>query len=436
MHLHKFLTLISAYSSVYSLVNQTFQGLSVIRALEAKKSMQTSFHQFQNPSITSWFLFAALGRAFALWADIICLIYMTIVIVSLLMFHAQFKSGQVGLILIYLKSLVRISQWGMRQTAELENQMTSVERILEYVEQPPEQQLNKIEEDKLKQWPQRGQIQFENFKMKYNQDDDYVLNELNFTVQANEKLGIVGRTGAGKSSIIQGIFRLAINEGCILIDDIDTELVSLQQLRSKISIIPQDPILFNADIRFNLDPLNECSDADLWKALEDVQLKSYFHQFPEGLNFHINDSGSNLSVGQRQLLCLARAILQKNKIIILDEATASIDSKQVEFCSVKKFIFKNFFLYFRTDKLIQSKIREKFADCTVLTIAHRLQTVMDSDRVLVMDSGQAIELDHPFVLLSNETSRLFSLAQQTGPTHSSVLLKMAENSFNTKQETK
>ncbi|XP_018392368.1 PREDICTED: multidrug resistance-associated protein 4-like isoform X2 [Cyphomyrmex costatus] len=219
----------------------------------------------------------------------------------------------------------------------------------------------------------------------------------------HRKIGIVGRTGAGKSSLIQALFRLADVDGLIEIDEVDTSQIGLHDLRSKISIIPQEPFLFSGSLRQNLDPFELYADDPLWRALEEVKLKEL------GLETHINEGGSNLSVGQRQLVCLARAIVRNNPILVLDEATANVDP--------------------RTDELIQTTIRRKFEKCTVLTIAHRLNTVMDSDRILVMDAGNAVEFDHPYVLLQRETSYLKSMVQETGTTMAEALVGVARNCY-------
>jgi len=220
----------------------------------------------------------------------------------------------------------------------------------------------------------------------------------------------VGRTGAGKSSLIQALFRLACNEGSIIVDGIDINELELHDLRSSFSIIPQEPVLFSGTMRTNLDPFNEYPDHVLWDALEEVELKVTIENLKGGLNTKMSESGSNFSVGQKQLMCLARAIIRNNKILILDEATANVDPQ--------------------TDALIQNTIRNKFRTCTVLTIAHRLNTIMNSDRVLVMDIGRAVEFDHPYNLLKNELGYFYKMVEQTGQPTFDVLRNIASENIN------
>lgn len=311
-------------------------------------------------------------------------------------------AGNIGLAVTQALSLTGMVQWGLRQWSELENQMTSVERIVEYTQVVPEESENGMEPPET--WPENGNVELRNVFLRYSKNDDYVIKDLNIIIEGKEKVGIVGRTGAGKSSLITALFRLAETEGDILIDDVITRHIKLHLLRSKISIIPQEPMLFLGTLRQNLDPLNEYKDEKLWSALEEVELKTAVSKLPETLLYHISEGGGNFSVGQRQLLCLARAILRKSKILVLDEATANVDSQ--------------------TDELIQTTIRKKFSESTILTVAHRLHTVMDSDKVLVMDEGKAVEYDHPHVLL-NRKGLLYTLVQESGQQTAQSLTEMA-----------
>jgi ABC-type multidrug transport system fused ATPase/permease subunit len=225
--------------------------------------------------------------------------------------------------------------------------------------------------------------------MRYRNQGSYVLKEIDFNIQAGEKIGIAGRTGSGKSSLMVALFRIEeLSEGNIYIDGIDIAQIPLKVLRSKLGIIPQDPVMFSASVRFNLDPFHLSSDEELWHVLEQVQMKQHVSSLPGKLSELVSEGGENFSAGQRQLICIARALLRKPKILVLDEATASIDNE--------------------TDALIQKMISEQFhGQCTVLTIAHRLHTIMDSDRVMVLDSGKIVEFDAPQRLLTREEGSVF-----------------------------
>ncbi|XP_071865797.1 ATP-binding cassette sub-family C member 4 isoform X2 [Bombus fervidus] len=316
-------------------------------------------------------------------------------------------AGNVGLAISQVLILCGMLQHGMRQTAETISQMTSVERILQFTqldkEGPFESEPNK---KPSAQWPSKGEINFDHLYLRYEDSAPPVLKDLCFTIKSGEKVGIVGRTGAGKTSLISALFRLTKLEGAIYIDKLDTKQIGLYELRRKISIIPQEPVLFSATLRDNLDPFHDFDDATLWAALEDVELKLSV----SSLDYNVDQGGANFSVGQRQLLCLARAILRNNKILLLDEATANVDPA--------------------TDALIQKTIRQKFKSCTVLTIAHRLNTIMDSNKVLVMDHGKAIEFDHPYVLLKNEQGHFTSMVKETGKLMFEQLKKIAEEAYN------
>jgi ABC-type multidrug transport system fused ATPase/permease subunit len=244
-------------------------------------------------------------------------------------------------------------------------------------------------------WPREGAISFRGIEMRYRPDLDPVLVDVNVEVRAREKIGIVGRTGAGKSSLLQSLFRLVeVSAGSIVIDGIDTATIGLKDLRSRISVIPQNPVIFSGTVRSNLDPFGETEDADIWRALRIVELERTIDGFDNKLDSVMAEDGGNLSVGQRQLMCLARAIIRGSSILVLDEATSNIDND--------------------TDTLIQRTVRSEFAQCTVLVIAHRLTTIADLDRILVLDAGRVLEFDTPTALLRDRNGAFTGMVRETG----------------------
>lgn len=395
-----------ARSPIYTHLSASLQGLTTIRAFRAEEILSKEFDNFQDAYTSAYYMFLTANRGFGFWLDMHCLVLIIFVVISILFIQGESFGGNVGLSLTQAVALSGMVQWGMRQWSELENQMTSVERVQEYADLPVEPDVHK--RDPPSNWPSLGNVKFENVSLKYAEDGEYVLKNLNFEIQPKEKIGIVGRTGAGKSSLIQAVFRLAQIEGSIFVDGIDSKDVQLRILRSKISIIPQEPVLFSGTLRKNLDPFDEYRDEILWDALDEVELKHAVNELSAGLDSKMAEGGSNFSVGQRQLVCLARAIVRNNKILVLDEATANVDPL--------------------TDAIIQNTIREKFENCTVLTIAHRLHTIMDSDKVLVMDAGQAVEFDHPHVLLQKK-GVFHSLVRQTGSVMAASLQAIAAENF-------
>uniref|UniRef100_H2YL86 ATP-binding cassette, sub-family C (CFTR/MRP), member 4 n=1 Tax=Ciona savignyi TaxID=51511 RepID=H2YL86_CIOSA len=384
-------------SPVFTHLSNTIQGLSTVRAFNMQDKFEEEFHCKQDLHSSAWFLFITGSRWLAFRLDAICAIFIGCVAYFSILTSSlnAVDAGKVGLTLTYAILLMGMFQWGTRQSAEVENLMTSVERIQQYYAIEPEAP-HEIEGSSLPQgWPNYGVITFNNLSYAHYKDGPNILHGIRAHIKAHEKVGIVGRTGAGKSSLISTLFRLnEYSKGEILIDGIDVSSLGLTELRSAISIIPQDPILFAGTMRKNLDPFQLYSDEEVWNALEQVQLKPAVQQLPLKLASELAESGSNFSVGQRQLVCLARAVLRKNKILIIDEATANVDM--------------------RTDLLIQQTIRRNFRHCTVLTIAHRLHTIIDSDRVMVLDQGRVAEFDQPHILLDQENGLFSDMVAASG----------------------
>ncbi|XP_061735042.1 ATP-binding cassette sub-family C member 4-like isoform X3 [Nerophis ophidion] len=367
--------------------------------------LQTSRDIKRLEATKAWFLFLTTSRWLAIRLDGICSIFVAVTAFGCLYFREVLDPGAVGLALSYAVTLTGMFQWGVRQSAEIENMMTSVERLVEYTELKSEAAW---ETDTMPppDWPTGGFITFDSVNFSYSANDPLVLKNLTLVFTSREKVGIVGRTGAGKSSLISALFRLAEPEGRIVIDGFQTSDVGLHTLRQRMSIIPQDPVLFTGTMRKNLDPFRQHTDEDLWNALQEVQMKAVVEELPNKLDTMLAESGLNFSMGQKQLLCLARAILRKNRILVIDEATANVDP--------------------RTDSLIQQTIRERFQECTVLTIAHRLNTIIDCDKILVLDAGKVQEYDEPYVLLQNEDGLFYQMVQQTGRVEAASLLDTAK----------
>ncbi|KYN18976.1 hypothetical protein ALC57_08649 [Trachymyrmex cornetzi] len=392
-------------SPIFDLLGASLQGLTTIRASNAEEILMSDLCVHQDVHTSACFLFLSTSRAFGFYIDVICQLYIGAIIIAFTVIDGLAVVSNIGLLLTQTMALTNMLQWGIRQTAELESQLTSIERILEYSHLEEEPMIeSKPDAKPSDDWPTKGLVKFKNVNLKYNPRGACILRNVSFIVMPKEKIGIVGRTGAGKSSVINALFRLACVEGEILIDDISTGAIALHDLRSKISIIPQEPFLFTGSLRQNLDPFDQYSDAILWQALQDVELKETISEMAAGLNTKVSDEGSNFSVGQKQLLCLARAIVKNNRIMILDEATANIDPY--------------------TDSLIQKTVRTKFVNCTVFTIAHRLNTIMDSDRIFVMDAGHLVELGHPYILLQQK-GYFYNMVQQTGAAMTENLIDIA-----------
>nr|XP_023028665.1 multidrug resistance-associated protein 4-like [Leptinotarsa decemlineata] len=396
-------------SPAFTQLNATLQGLTTIRAFKAEELLKKDFDQSQDYHSSAWFMSITTGTAFGFVLDMCCSLFVAIVTFSFVGLSdvLGLSGGSVGLAITQSTQLSFMVQFAMRMSAAITTQLMSVERILEYKALTPDYQ-PEHPKSPPKGWPFKGEIVFDDTSMSYFEGGPKILKNLNFTVKPTEKVGIVGRTGAGKSSLISALFRLVKIEGRIVIDGVDTNDLSLEDLRSKITIIPQDPVLFSGTLRYNLDPFDEFTDEQLYKAINEVELKDP-QNIINRLENKVMDRGSNYSVGQRQLICLARAIIRNNKILMLDEATANVDPQ--------------------TDALIQKTIRTKFANCTVLTVAHRLNTIMDSDKVLVMEAGQVMEFDHPHILLQNREGIFHNMVADTGSSDAEHLRRIARDTY-------
>uniref|UniRef100_A0AAQ5Y7H1 ATP-binding cassette, sub-family C (CFTR/MRP), member 12 n=1 Tax=Amphiprion ocellaris TaxID=80972 RepID=A0AAQ5Y7H1_AMPOC len=382
-------------SPCISLTTSTLQGLSTIHAYNIRDTIFLHFLQFKSLNDLNsnhYLLFHSGTRWLSFWLDFMAATMTLLVALFVVLSSNEFISPSLkGLAISYTIQLTGMLQYVVRQATEVEARFNSVERLQEYItgcksEAPRHIKDAQIPED----WPKSGVITFQDYKMRYRENTPIVLNRLDFFIRAGEKLGIVGRTGSGKSSLGVALFRLVEPAGgTILIDGVDIMAIGLQDLRSKLSIIPQDPVLFIGTVRYNLDPFNNYTDEDIWTALEKTYMKDTISRLERKLQAEVLENGENFSVGERQLMCMARALLRNSKIIILDEATASIDAE--------------------TDALIQNTIKDAFSDCTMLTIAHRINTVVQADRILVMDKGEAVELDSPDVLKQRPDSMFSSL---------------------------
>uniref|UniRef100_A0A8C9U6D6 ABC-type glutathione-S-conjugate transporter n=1 Tax=Scleropages formosus TaxID=113540 RepID=A0A8C9U6D6_SCLFO len=368
-------------SPIYTHFNETVQGASVIRAFGEQSRFILQANSKVDHNQTSYFPRFVATRWLAVNLEFLGNGVVLAAAILSVMGKDTLSPGIVGLAVSHSLQVTGILSWIVRSWTDVENNIVSVERVKEYAETPKEAPWSVENSAIPAAWPQTGAIEFHDYGLQYRKGLDWALKGISLRVEEREKVGIVGRTGAGKSSLALGIFRiLEAAKGEIYIDGINIAEIGLHDLRSRITIIPQDPVLFSGSLRMNLDPFDAYSDEEIWAALELAHLKNFVSGLPDKLNHECSEGGENLSLGQRQLVCLARALLRKTKILVLDEATAAVDLE--------------------TDNLIQSTIRSQFEDCTVLTIAHRLNTIMDYTRVIVMDKGHIAEMDSPANLIS------------------------------------
>ncbi|KAL2337305.1 hypothetical protein Fmac_011751 [Flemingia macrophylla] len=397
-------------SPVYAHFGESLNGLSSIRAYKAYDRMAQINGKFMDNNIRFTLVNVSSNRWLTIRLETLGGLMIWLIATSAVLQNgraanqAMFASTM-GLLLSYTLNITNLLSGVLRQASRAENSLNSVERVDTYInletEAPSVIETNRPPPG----WPTSGSIEFEDVVLRYRPELPPVLHGLSFTVPPTEKIGVVGRTGAGKSSMLNALFRIVeLQKGRIIIDGCDISTFGLADLRKTLTIIPQAPVLFSGTVRFNLDPFDEHNDADLWESLERAHLKDVIRRNSFGLDALVSEGGDNFSVGQRQLLSLARALLRRSKVLVLDEATAAVDV--------------------RTDALIQKTIRQEFQSCTMLIIAHRLNTIIDCNRILLLDSGRVLEYNSPEELLKNEGTAFYKMVQSTGPANAQYLCSL------------
>ncbi|EGZ21558.1 multidrug resistance protein ABC superfamily [Phytophthora sojae] len=391
---------------VYNLFSETLSGLDTIRAFRMEDNFTKQNRRVVDTNANLYLTYWAASRWLATRLDFLSVAIIFIVSLYLVATAGSVGSLTSGLSLTYSLMLTSMVQWVMRSVDRTDNAMTSVERLLHFRKIENEDSAGKtISELTPKDpqspggatlsWPSRGTIRFEGLCLRYRPELPLVLKGVDMDVAAGEKVGICGRTGAGKSSLMVALFRICdFDSGRVLIDDVDISSVNLRELRRSLAIIPQDPVLFSGPLRENLDPFHEYADERIWRVLQQVHMAESLRRWGAGLDFEVAEGGDNLSVGQRQLICVGRALLKDSKVVVLDEATANVDTA--------------------TDALIQSTIQDTFQAKTVLIIAHRIHTIMHCDKIAVMDAGRVAEFGSPLELLARPQSVFAALAKRSG----------------------
>ncbi|KAL4220768.1 Multidrug resistance-associated protein 5 [Mactra antiquata] len=389
-------------SPVISHVTATVQGISTVYAYNKTDQFLDKFNKLMDRNTAYFYLFYCSNRWLAFRLDIMSTCVVGITGLCIVVTYNSLTPALAGLALSFAIQMTGLFQFTIRQAIETESKFIAVQRLQHY-SQDVESEAPAVIKDKRPQadWPKPGEIKFVKYKMRYRDNLPLALKGVGFTIKAKEKIGIVGRSGSGKSSLGVALFRLVEPaSGTIMIDDIDITQIGLEDLRSRLAIIPQDPVLFVGTVRYNLDPFSKHNDDELWQALGKCHVKDAISSLEKKLDHQVVENGENFSVGERQLLCMARALLRNSKILMLDEATAAIDTE--------------------TDALVQQTIKEAFSECTMLIIAHRLNTVLGCDRILVMEDGKVVEYGRPKDLMASNVSKFKTMLEATEKQHETV----------------
>ncbi|CAN3363621.1 ATP-dependent bile acid permease [Diutina catenulata] len=409
-------------SPIHQHFSESLTGVATIRAYGVEsRFMRENLVAIDANNRPFFYLWVA-NRWLSFRVDVVGSLVMLTAGVFVLLSIGSIDAGLAGLSLSYAIAFSESALWIVRLYSNVEMNMNSVERLQEYLEVEQEPPYEVPETKPAPSWPESGKIAVDNVSLRYAPNLPQVIKNVSFVVEPCHKVGIVGRTGAGKSTIITAFFRfLECETGSIEIDGVDISKIGLRDLRQAITIIPQDPTLFTGTIRSNLDPFEQYQDSEIFEALRRVNLlaRGERESTPEAdensnkflkLDNAITEGGGNLSQGERQLVCLARSLLKNPKVMLLDEATSSID--------------------YKSDAMIQTTIREEFGNSTILTIAHRLRTIIDYDKILVMDAGKVVEYDNPYVLITKTDSLFYGMCENSGELES--LVKLAKEAYTKK----
>ena len=375
-------------SPILNLVNETIPGTATIRAYNLQNKYIEIFQNKVDEHYKLQYYINGTGQWYLLCLNLLSIIFLAYIVIMTLTHKNKFTPKIIGIILTYSLVLQEDIIEFLSSFSNFENTMTKMERSLSYTKIISERPQQLTSDLSLRDWPSKGEIRFENFNVKYRNDTEMVLKDINFHLKSGEHLGVVGRTGSGKSTISLCLFRiLEAYSGKIYIDGVDISKVGLQKLRESITIIPQDSTLMDGTLKYNIDPINAYSDKEIIHVMQKIGFDYILKQNKDGLDQKISENGSNLSIGEKQLICITRAILRKSKIIVLDEATASID--------------------YKTEEIIQKALNELLSNSTMISIAHRIKTVINADKILVLENGEIIEYDTPENLLNNKKSYFY-----------------------------